>query len=75
MLCLSGEDDNEHEVILLIQVAVVADLVQTRLLNPSTLQLCDEKSVKRSHHVLSNHTMSENTFLWKTVMIYIMSFK
>ena len=74
MLCLSGEDDNEHEVILLIQVAVVADLVQTRLLNP-TAALCDEKSVKRSHHVLSNHTMSENTFLWKTVMIYIMSFK
>lgn len=40
-----------------------------------TAALCDEKSVKRSHHVLSNHTMSENTFLWKTVMIYIMSFK
>ena len=39
MLCLSGEDDIEHEVTLLVQVAVVADLVQTRALNPSPLQL------------------------------------
>ena len=76
VLCLSGEDDNEHEVILLIQVAVVADLVQTRLLNPSPLQL----------HVMTNLICQpQSSWLIKLLclkipfkkldIIYIMSFK
>ena len=48
MLCLSGEDDIEHEVILLVQAAVVADLVQTRLLNPSPLQLYVMKNLSNA---------------------------
>ena len=71
MLCLSGEDDIEHEVTLLVQVAVVADLVQTRALNPSPLQLHVMKNLSNAV-IMSYQTIP---FFWKTDMIYIRSFK
>ena len=37
VLCLSGEDDIDHDVTLLVQVALVVDLVQTCAQNPCPL--------------------------------------